>query len=196
MATCSQCQRELPEVSESGRCPHCGHAYATVHLGAVGVMDAVVTEIGYGVDKSWLEQWGQVERSYKKLQELYSASVVDNQEAQTIVKDFFTHCWHLKDWLDKDTTISVRGKDVWSLHDAELDLQICRAMANTSKHHTLKDKAEMSARVGTVILQPHGKATIEVTDPATSTYARDALELADSCMKMWCKFIAARGLKI
>jgi hypothetical protein len=197
MANCSQCQGELPEQTESGRCPHCGHAWAVVHLDGVGILDSVVTEIGYGIEKSWLEQWGVVERSYSKLQELYSIAVDDNQVAQSVVKDFFIHSWHLIDWLDKDPSIAVTGGQVWSFVKREPDLLAGRAMANTSKHHTLKDPNDMTARVKSVVLQPHGKATLEIHATAEAEpYTRDALELADSCMSAWRRFLSERGLKV
>lgn len=87
MATCSKCHSDLPEDSESGRCPYCGHAGTGMYLAGRGMVDAVKAEIGYGPEKSWREQWGQVERSYKKVQDLYT-DVVDSQEALMMVKIF------------------------------------------------------------------------------------------------------------
>ncbi|SEQ81179.1 hypothetical protein [Arthrobacter sp. OV608] len=168
MAACPQCQGELPEKSESGQCPHCGHAWGTLRLGGLGTLTSVVTEIGYGVDKSWLEQWGQMERSYKKLQELYAATGAGNQEAQTIVKDFFIHCWHLGDWLSKDKGTSVTWPEIKTLLQSEIDINICNAMANTSKHHT-RFPNETSARVSSLKLHPKFEATIEVSPPSGPT---------------------------
>lgn len=197
MATCSNCQGELPEESESGQCSHCGHAWGALHLEAVVILDVVGTEVGYGAEKSWLEQWGVVERSYRKLQELYSTAVDHNDVAQSVVKDFFIHSWHLLDWLDKDPSIAVTAGQVWSFVKREPDLLVGRAMANTAKHHTLKDPGDMTARVKSVVLQPQGKATLEILATASAEpYTRDALEVADSCMSIWRSFLADHGLNV
>ncbi|WP_426977902.1 hypothetical protein ACQCSU_01750 [Pseudarthrobacter sp. O4] len=155
--------------------------------------DVAKVEVGYGVQKSWLEQWGQVERSYKKVQNLY-AGTVDNQEALTTVKDFFIHSWHLGDWLKKDPEISVKHEDIGTLLQSEPDLQICNAFANTSKHHTLDRANAMSARVSSVVTQPQGQVTIEIST-SSGTETRDALELATSCMGIWRKFLHSHGLR-
>lgn len=151
MATCPNCQGELPEESESGQCPHCGHAWGVVHLDSVAILDVVHAEVGYGTAKSWIEQWGQAERSYKKLENLYTATA-DNQEAMTVVKDFFIHCWHISDWLREDPATNVKFEDIGALLRREFDMKVCNAMANTSKHYDLEDK--MTARVSSVVTQP------------------------------------------
>lgn len=193
MTSCPECQGELPEESESGQCPHCGHAWGAHLVGGIGILDVVKVEVGYGAKKSWLEQWGLVERSFKKLQELYTTDGVDNQDARTIVKDFFLHSWHLKDWISADSDISVTNKEVWSLFESEPDLQVCRAMANTAKHHTLKDIDEMTARVSSVVTQPQCQVKIEAST-TDGTQSHDALELATSCLLIWRNYLVSRGL--
>lgn len=135
MSQCPNCKTELSE-DNSGPCPVCGHAFATLQLAGVGILDVVKAEVGYGPQKSWLEQWGVVERSYQQLKGIYD-SPVDNQVATSTAKDFFIHCWHLKDWLVEDPAIGVVSADIGILLGNDPDLKLCNAMANTSKHHTL-----------------------------------------------------------
>lgn len=193
MVTCPNCHHDLPEDSESGRCPHCGHAWIKSNFTGAGTLEVTRIEIGYGAQKSWLEQWGQVERSYKKIQDLYKATAVDNLEAQTVLKDFFMHSWHLGEWLAKDSETSVQGPEIKALLDSEPDIEICNAMANTAKHYSRGPKA-MSARVSSLVTKPHGKAAIEIST-AGDKQERDALELATSCMAIWQKFLESHGLK-
>lgn len=192
MATCPSCHRDLTEDSESGQCPHCGHAWGVLKLGGVGVLDVVKAEVGFGAEKSWIEQWGQVERSYKKVQDLYMTTV-DNQDALTVVKDFFVHTWHLQDWLKRDPATNVGYEDIGALLRSEFDMKVCNAMANTTKHYDLDEK--MTARVSSVVTQPKGQVAIEISETDGARQTRDALELATSCMGIWQKFLASHGLK-
>jgi hypothetical protein len=186
MAKCPSCQNDLPENNNAGQCPHCGHGLIGVQLGGEGTLEISKVEVGYGAQKSWLEQWGQVERSYKKVQSLYTGPV-DNQEATTLVKDFFAHSWHLSDWLAKDTATSVQKRDIGTLLQSEPDLKICNAIANTSKHYSRGENA-MSARVSSVVTKPQGQITIEISTTG-GTKKRDALELATNCMSIWRNFL-------
>ncbi|WP_306914458.1 MULTISPECIES: hypothetical protein [unclassified Arthrobacter] len=150
-------------------------------------------EVGYGAQKSWLEQWGQVERSYKKVQNL-QAGPVDNQEALTAVKDFFIHSRHLGDWLVDDRETNVQQQDIDTLLQSEPDLQICNALANTPAHQTPERANAMGARVSPVVAQPQGQVPVEIST-TSGTETRDALELATSCMGIWRKFLHSRGLR-
>jgi hypothetical protein len=193
MATCPNCQRDLPEDSKSGRCPHCGHAWAAVQPGRLGIPDVAKVEVGYGAQKSWLEQWGQIERSYQKVQNLYTGTV-DNQDALTTVKDFFIHSWHLGGWLVDDAETTVRQQDIDALLQSEPDLLACNALANTPEHHTLDRANAFSARVSPVATQPQGRVTIEISTNS-GTEKSDALELATSCMGIWRKLLHSHSLR-
>lgn len=194
MATCLNCRRDLPEDSRSGRCPHCGHALPDVQPGGVGVSGGAKVEVGYGAGKSWLEQWGQVERSYQKVQSL-SAGAVDNQEALMAVKDFFIHSRHLGEWLVDDVETSVQQQDIDTLLHSEPDLQTGNALANTSKHQIPGSVDAVSARVSPEITQPQGQVAIEIPT-SSGMETRDALELATSCMGIWQKFLLSHGLRV
>ncbi|MDN4611464.1 hypothetical protein [Arthrobacter burdickii] len=162
-----------------------------MHLDGIGIFDAVHVEVGFGAEKSWLEQWGLVERAYKRVQDLYAAGSVDNREAQAVVKEFFIHSWHLSDWLRKDPSTSVRFEDIGTLVTSQPDMRVCNAMANTSKHFDLDGK--MTARVSRVVVHPQCLVTIEITR-TTGSEERDALDLATSCMGIWRKFLHLHGL--
>lgn len=193
MATCPNCQRDLPEDSKSGRCPHCGHAWAGAQPGGTGIPGGAKVEVGYGAPKSWLEQWGQVEHSYKRVQNL-QAGPVDNQEAPTAVKDFSIHSRHLGDWLVDDTETTVQQQDIDTLLESEPDLQICNALADTPAHQTPGRANAISARVSPVGAQ-HGQVTVEIST-TSATETRDALELATSCMGIWRRFLLSHGLRV
>lgn len=192
MINCPSCGREQPEDLESGQCRHCGHAWGVLKLDSMGILDFVKAEVGYGAEKSWLEQWGQVQRSYMKVQNLYTADV-HNEDAQSVVKDFFIHCWHLSDWLKKDPATSVGREDIGALLSTEYDMRVCNAMANTSKHHTLVD-GKMSVRVSRMVTQPQAQVTLEITPVEGEATERDALDLATSCMNIWRRYLKSYGL--
>lgn len=192
MATCPNCQRDLPEDSRSGRCPHCGHVWAGGPLGGPGIPDVAKVEVGYGAEKSWLEQWGQVERSFKKVQNLY-AGTVDNQEALTTVKDFFIHSRHLGDWLVDDGETNVQQQDIDTLLQSDPALKVCDALASTPNQTPDRANA-ISAHVSSAVTQPQGQVTIEIST-SSGTEKRDALELATSCMGIWQTFLHSHGLR-
>lgn len=195
MATCPGCQSDLPEDLESGQCPHCNHAWGVLKRDGVGITDTVTVAVGWGAERSWLEQWGEIERTHTKLQNLYSSAAEDAREPTSVVKTFFIQCWHLSDWLRHDKATSVQKSDTDSLRDSEPDMKICAAMANSTKHHTLDKPEWTTARVSTITTEPTCQVTIEILRTSGKEY-RDALELATSCMSIWRKFLASHGLNI
>src|SRR5688572_20364113 len=80
------------------------------------------------------------------------------------------------------------------LHQSNSDLTICRAVANTGKHHTRSDPNAMTARVGSIEWSP---TAIEVSvhwSKGSASGATDALDLAQRCVDAWDRLLKSKGL--
>lgn len=81
---------------------------------------------------SWKSHYGRMRRSYERICEPYMSAVAYEDD----LIHFFQDCWHLKDWIKNDLSISNRRLIVT---DAEANnaLKIVAALANASKHLVL-----------------------------------------------------------
>ena len=85
----------------------------------------------------WKDQWGRVLIGLTRVRTLYAgAESISSAEAVYELYAFFLNCWHLRDWLMKGgTPIPECEKVVQShVHNSQW-LQICRELANRTKHY-------------------------------------------------------------
>ena len=87
--------------------------------------------------KEYIQQYNRVKRFFSRL--------ADQKRPQTDYEDnlwaFFQNCWHLKDWIKNDPTISQNIRDKIENEVQKYDsLMIAADLANRSKHFTLTSK--------------------------------------------------------
>lgn len=144
------------------------------------------------------EQFKRVERWYKLLEKV-STGIERNQDSnyyEDIVYAFFQNCWHLKDWIINSKTLDT--KIVHNFIHSNKDLEICRDLANGSKHLVINkpsvssdikiNKREYSLTIG------RGDPEIKVTYWIEGIPGVDAFSLATNCYAQWKVFLINQGV--
>lgn len=95
-------------------------------------------------------QFRRLERAYQKAITNFDRSTISksSQEMLDPVYDFFTLCYHLREWVEKDKKVQKNIKDTLpsfeddslKANDLRIGLQICRDLCNKSKHRKLEKK--------------------------------------------------------
>ncbi|MCR1162317.1 hypothetical protein NEK97_12675 [Paenarthrobacter sp. UW852] len=190
-------------------CPHCGATSAAgdLELTGSGTLEAVVVEVGYSEAEPWLSKWDDVIRDYEAVEEAFLAEGTDNRVIRHRLLRFFEDCWHLVEWIKRDTQLpaEVAEKVVKAAWNAD-PMVLCEAIASTSKHHTREGRKgqpeKVTARVMSVTMpQGIGKWSPTVTVTAWNPEApepqdHDARTLASDCISWWRSFIKQNRLPV
>lgn len=79
----------------------------------------------------WYPQYELMKRSYARLSKTYASSIEYDDDLQ----HFFQDCWHLKDWIKNDTSVTKRLRDaIEGEVKAHKSLRIAADLANGCKH--------------------------------------------------------------
>src|SRR5258706_7328155 len=110
-------------------------------------LESLITEkrLNELLEHSYLEQYYRLRRWYKRLEKIrnklskvHMGNVVrlnvDDLEDEFIA--FFIYCYHLKDWIQRDSSSRLRGR-VENYINANEYLRICADICNRSKHFVL-----------------------------------------------------------
>ena len=95
-------------------------------------------------------QYKRLERKYSEVIKNFSKNTFSKSSEETLdsVYDFFIICYHLRDWIKKDSKISEDIKNKLPSfednnikpNDLNISLLICRDLCNSFKHRELDDK--------------------------------------------------------
>ena len=146
------------------------------------------------------EQWNRVRRWYHRFSELSEGKLHDSPSDfyQDEVYAFFLNCYHLKDWIMNDPTVSSHSDNVENFITNDPDLSLCADICNGIKHLDLsKSKRKTRSnqnphfgkrffRVG-VGTQPTTIAVEYTIDTKSGTI--DAFDLATRCIEAWEIFL-------
>lgn len=101
--------------------------------------------------KSREEYSENLESQYRRMERIYNKILGDfenksfsksSEERLDDVYDFFLVCYHLREWVQKDSKIAQTIKDVLPTFVGEtspIQFQMCRDLCNKSKHVTLEE---------------------------------------------------------
>lgn len=135
----------------------------------------------------WTAQLERVRRWHARL-----ANQVQPVERYDDLYAFFENAFHLRDWL-KDTN-AVSQADLMSLFDENVEMRLCRDLANAHKHHSLRDPSlpapPSEAREYAPATGKLGNGEALVILSGGVKY--DAFELADRIMALWGRFIDSK----
>jgi hypothetical protein len=94
--------------------------------------------------RPYQEQLGRVERFLQRI----SVPNTNREVYEDFLWAFFQNCWHLRDWIENDTSIrkSKRGAILLAVDQSKV-LAICQCIANRSKHYRLDWKPRRNAKV-------------------------------------------------
>jgi hypothetical protein len=150
----------------------------------------------------WHEQYGRMQRWYKKCEKLNKeGKVVDTFESKDVIYAFFQNCYHLKDWIKNDTCIDQQVVD--GLEDAINNsdaMVLCGCLANSTKHKVLTQNGRRK-KIESIELKETTHLTL-VTDNPDKSRGRhtlsvvingkepvDCIELAGRCIEFWKEYL-------
>ena len=141
-------------------------------------------------------------RSYARLKTITTdaGNTISLHAARDAADDFFQHCYHLKDWLKKDSRTSQL--DVEGLINSSQALSLAADYCNSFKHGGLNK----NSRSGKAIQETNVHTTLDLTPKGFVATSRleiiidgksyDAFKLAADCMKEWDDFLASNSIKL
>lgn len=137
-----------------------------------------------------------VKRSYERLKKINTdnGNSTSNTNAKDATEDFFNQCYHFKDWLKKDTSITLAG-DVENFISKSDPLSLSADYCNSFKHAGLDKKSRSGQEIekmNTHInfdLTPRGFVASTRLELTISGKKYDAFSLATDCMKEWDSFL-------
>ncbi len=90
------------------------------------------------------KQYRRMERSHNEIVSEFESTnrLRSTEEMLDPVYDFFLTCYHLREWVQKDTRVSQEIKvnlPTFEKDDSPVHFLICRDLCNKSKHATLEE---------------------------------------------------------
>ena len=146
-----------------------------------------------------MEQLERTRRYLKRLRDIYNQVPYKPDTRDYYADDvysFFIHCYHISDWIIHLNRLGLGKQDLDAFIDSHDELRICADLCNGTKHCKLKYKPRTGRQPG---IASWTFSSEGVNDQMKTTKGQfyilsgskfhDALELAESCMKLWDEFI-------
>ncbi len=136
------------------------------------------------------EQFNRVLRWYERYKEINNG-ILHTKESDNYQDDvfaFFMNCYHLKDWIKNDPSLTSKNLDVESFVSNNNDLSLCADICNSIKHLKLNSKrSNRNHNFGSRKFKFNlGNYFIS---PKYSVGNQDAFDLATKCVEAWKKYI-------
>lgn len=141
--------------------------------------------IGWSIHKN--DGWrGQLERAHRWQNRLIHAANTGSGDLEDFAFVFFQTCYHLREWLQK--TSSIPSNDIEALFTHTHELRLCRDICNGTKHLTLRNASvDAEFSIGREY-DPNCTSGYRLFLIADHKY--DLLDLAEHCMKILDDFAA------
>ena len=149
------------------------------------------------------DKYHRMMRSYDNLRAVSTdtGNRISLSQAKEATEDFFTHCYHFKDWLIKEMPHLKRAVEDHITNSTSLSL--AADYCNTFKHAGL-DKTPRSGHHLDAVLQhtrldltPRGfVASAQVEIKTTSGKSYRAFYLATECIRDWDAFLQSQKITI
>lgn len=198
MRTCSDCGEALYNLTRP--CPTCGglRQSATVQAEvAVGVATALRpgVSLSFNSDQPWYAKWHNVRQRLAAAEEACRpSSYRGNDAAKRTIEDFFTHCFHMGDWLWEDSSTGLTKAQVCTFILNDPSLRVCEGLANTDKHRVRSKPGAITARIKSISPRESGTEVSIEWSQGTNTYSEDALDLARRCLAAWEGYLLTNNL--
>jgi len=143
----------------------------------------------------------QLNRARRFLDRVFQASDADwadanENEFRDLMWAFFQNCWHVKDWIQSDTTIPVATKDeVYRLAHQSAILAICQQLCNGTKHLGPRPGASHD-HVATTIAPGWGISDMDCMINDGHGNIISGKELARDCIAEWECILRSQGLAV
>ncbi len=137
-----------------------------------------------------------IKRAYERLKTINTdnGNSISNTDAKDATEYFFSHCYHFKDWLKKDSSISLVD-DVEKFISNSTALSLAADYCNSFKHAGLDRQSRSNQnieKVNTHInldLTPKGFVATSRLELTIGGKKYDAFTLATDCLNEWDKFL-------
>jgi len=148
------------------------------------------------------DKYHRMMRSYEKLRRVCTntGNSISLGEAKEATEDFFTHCYHLKDWLKKELPNLSQAVENHVSNSAPLSL--AADYCNSFKHAGL-DRQPRSGQQLVEVLQhtrmditPQGFVCSAQLEIKTDSKNYTAFDLATDCVRDWNVFLQADNITI
>lgn len=142
------------------------------------------------------DKYYTTKRAYERLKKINTdnGNSISNTDARDATEDFFNHCYHFKDWLKKDSSVTL-SDDVEKFISNSTVLSLAADYCNSSKHAGLNKQSRSDKnieKVNTHInldLTPRGFVATSRLELTIGGEKYDAFALATDCMNEWDKFL-------
>ena len=149
------------------------------------------------MDYSYSSKYHQMIRVYDKLTLVSTDNRrgIDNSEARDLAEEFFNQCYHLKDWIKKDSTIGSHV-DVEAYIAKTRVLQIAADYCNSLKHAGLDRKSRSGGQIEKINthmsldLTPRGWLGSSQVEFVLAGKKYNAYRLATDSVAAWRSFFA------
>jgi hypothetical protein len=148
--------------------------------------------IGYNEYRPWRQKWQDLMSALGQLETAYATEEGQgNEDVRRTTEDFFATCRELADWLWQDKqNANVHKSAVMRFVLGDPHLRLADAMAQTTKHHTRRGSADITARITEIRVGPDGASAKIGWSGAADSGSEDALDLARRCVIAWQGFLA------
>ncbi len=134
----------------------------------------------------WRTQWERMQRWYKR------ATLAQNSiDRYDLLYAFFEKAFHLRDWLID--TGAANSKDLGDLFDQNVEMRLCRDLANSHKHFSLSQPSQQLPPSEAHEYSPGaGNLDDDVSLVILSDGVKhDAFVLAQQILERWKTFLKA-----
>jgi hypothetical protein len=148
----------------------------------------------------WRVQYDRMRRWHTRIR---SAATVDDLYVDSVYA-FFIFCFHLKDWLASDLSVSRQVAGAAELLiNTDYAMQLCADLANGLKHVSVTRRPRLSGPVVLSTGVPSPEVSSNVDDylgvlptirAADGSVIAHAPEIADLCVDRWNTFLRQHGL--
>lgn len=181
-------------------------ASALFRHGGANVVASPPAAVLYLPGRHWQHKYLDVLADLRVLEAVYSLPIGEEftraraHELSRAAEGFFKTCRELADWIKEETGCDA----IRHVRDSQgrafpTPLQLCDAVAQTTKHHTRaitkQNPDPISATAGIVYRGENGlQADIAWHTKQSNTRTVDALELAKKCISQWGSYFQHNGL--
>ena len=151
---------------------------------------------------SIVTKYREMRRSYRKLEKVATdtGSQISNVDGKEATEEFFTQCYHLKDYVKKERP--TLSKPVEDFISNSFPLSISADYCNSAKHAGL-DRAPRSGEHFEAIFE-HTRMDLDngqfvcsaMVEIKTNKGSYRSIDIAAKCIDEWDRFLASNGISI
>lgn len=148
------------------------------------------------------DKYYSMKRSYERLEKINTdnGNLISNTDPKDAAEDFFNQCYHFRDWLKKDSSVTLVN-NIEEFINNSTALSLAADYCNSFKHAGLDKKS----RPGQELEKMNTHVNFDITPRGFVASARleftiggkkyDAFSLAIDCMIEWEKFLKQNQIK-